>query len=102
VAYLLIAAAAVLALCSISGTRLLRGSPSLTLLGRCPLLMYVAHLAILHWGIMPLLGEVDLATYLLVYLALLAILVGLAGAVELGKQRSVRPLPFMLRLLLGS
>jgi uncharacterized membrane protein len=101
-AYVLVAAGAVLGLFSLAGWTGLTNNQPLVQLGRCPLLMYLVHLALLEWAIQPLVGDVELAVYLLLYAALLLILVGVAGAVSLSKQRSTRRLPFMLRLLLGS
>jgi peptidoglycan/LPS O-acetylase OafA/YrhL len=101
-AFLLIASGVVLLLFTFANHALLRNNAPLARLGRCSLLMYIAHLAILHWFVTPLVGEVELGIYLVLYAALLLLLVGLAGAVELGKQRFPRRLPFMLRLLLGS
>jgi fucose 4-O-acetylase-like acetyltransferase len=101
-AYLLVAAGTVLALLPLTGQSWLKDNQPLVQLGRCPLLMYLVHLAILRWALHPLVGEVELPTYLLLYAALLLILVGLAGAVAVRKQRSSRRLPLPLRLLLGS
>jgi uncharacterized membrane protein len=102
-AFLLLAAGAVLALLAQAGAAWLKASLPLVQLGRCPVLMYVVHLVILRWLLGPLLGEVGMTVYLITYAALLLILVGAAGAVDLAKQRVAhRQLPLMLRLLLGS
>ncbi len=101
-AYLLMATGIVLLLFSLARWSPLAENQPLVQLGRCPLLMYLVHLAILHWMLEPLVGEVELTAYLLLYAALLLILIGLAGGVALSKkQRSTRHMPLMLRLLLG-
>lgn len=101
-AYLAAAAAVVLVLYSLRDAAVLRANHLLVRLGRCALLMYLVHLAILRWVVARWFEEVSLQTYLLLYLALGLVLAGAAGAVNLGKQRTERPLPFMLRMLLGS
>jgi uncharacterized membrane protein len=101
-AFLLVASGAVLAVFSLAGWAWLNQNQPLIQLGRCPLLMYLVHLAILRWALQPLVGEVGLASYLLLYAALVLILAGLAGAVALSKQHSTRRMPLVLRLLLGS
>jgi uncharacterized membrane protein len=101
VAFVLIASGMVLTIFSTANLAWMNTNRPLILLGQCSLLIYVGHLAIIHWGLQPLFPEVYLPLYLVLYLALLLVLTGVAGAVELFKRRSERRLPFMLRFLLG-
>jgi uncharacterized membrane protein len=100
-AFVLVASGGVLLLFALSRHHWLQNSRPLILLGQCSLLMYIVHLAIIHWGVGTLLEDIELPLFLLVYAALLLVLVALAEVVEIYKRRSERPLPFMLRLLLG-
>jgi uncharacterized membrane protein len=99
--YVLLATAVVLLLLAVAGRPWIQ-QRFLVALGQCSLLMYIVHLALIHWVLLPLLDEVDLALFTILYTALVLVLVGLAEGVDLYKRRSERQLPFMLRFLLGS
>lgn len=100
--FVLIASGAALLLFALVGNSWLRNCQPLVLLGQCALLMYIAHLVVIHWVLLPLLDEVELPLFALVYGGLLLLLLGLAEAVAIYKQRSHRRLPMPVRFLLGS
>ncbi len=72
VAFLLLAAGAVVGLLAQASFPWLSVNLPLVQLGRCPLLMYVVHLVILRWFLGPLLGEVGMTAYLVTYASAVA------------------------------
>ena len=69
-------------------------------LGECSLLMYVLHLAIISYVLGPLFPERNLPTFLLIDLATIVVLVGIAAAVRQGKA-TWPDRPYLVRLLFG-
>ena len=100
--FVMTASGVVLMVLPMARLRWLASSRPLVELGRCSLFVYVAHLVFLSWGIGHWYENLAIPQFLLLYAALVAMLIGLAGLVEAYKRRSTRRLPLMLRLLLGS
>jgi uncharacterized membrane protein len=69
-------------------------------LGECSLLMYILHLAIISTILGPLFPERDLPTFLLIDLATIVVLVGVAAAVRQGKA-AWPDRPYLVRFLFG-
>jgi uncharacterized membrane protein len=102
IVYVLLASAVVLVLFAAACGNWMARMRALVTLVQCSLLMYLVHLVLIHTVLLPLLDEVELPMFMIVYTALVLVLVGMAEMVELYKRRSERRLPFMLRFLLGS
>lgn len=100
-AVVIVASGAVLSLFACVRLPLVRGNRLLILLGKAPLLLYVVHLMIIHWGIQPLFPEASLSLFLLLYFGLLGALAGLASGIERLKQQHGRHWPLPIRLLIG-
>jgi len=100
-AFVLVASGVVLIAFSFVEALWLKRNRPLILLGQCPLLMYVLHLAIIQWGLKPLFTDVSMAEYVVLYGSLLALLVGVAELVDALKRSEYR-LPFVVRMLVGS
>ncbi len=100
-AFVFVASGIVLFAFSFAGAVWLKSNRPLILLGQCPLLMYVVHLALIHWGLKSCFADVSLAEYIVLYGSLLALLVGLAELVD-SLKRSEWRLPFVVRVLVGS
>lgn len=69
-------------------------------LGECSLLMYVLHLAIITYILEPLFPARNLPTFLLIDLATIVVLVGIAAAVRQGKT-AWPDRPYLVRFLFG-
>jgi uncharacterized membrane protein len=99
--FLVAATGGVLVLFSFAGAAWLRACRPLVQLGQCSLLMYVVHLVLIRCALPAAWRDVDLGTYLMLYAVLILVLFALAEFVDDFKRRAERPLPLVLRFLLG-
>lgn len=100
--YVLVASGVVLIIYRLAGWERIRQNRALIELGRCSLLMYVIHLMIIHWILLPLFPGTRILTFLALYLLLLTALTIVALGIDWFKRRTERQLPLVLRFLIGS
>lgn len=101
IAYVLIASGAVLLIFRLAGFAWFQHCRPLVHLGRCSLVMYLIHLAIIHLFLRPTVGKVHLPGFLAVYGLLMLGLVVLALAIDAFKQRVGGQMPTIAKILLG-
>jgi hypothetical protein len=69
-------------------------------LGESALLMYITHLALIEYAIVPIWSNVNFHTFLILYIALSLLLIFIAYGLRFFKVKR-KDLPFIIRFLLG-
>ena len=84
-----------------SGFSWLKSNRPLVRMGQCSLLLYIVHRIVIEWLTAPLLPDLGLTGYLVLYSTMMGVLVGLAEAVHVVKRCWCGQLPSLVRFLLG-